>query len=111
MNINDNDNLAMPCHDPTIGELDSALQDIANLKGLKIACLNVNSLLKHIDEIRHLFLKFPFDILAINGSKIDESVIDGEISIPGYNLIRKDRKRPFLKEMTWCRGVLRCYMS
>ena len=63
MNINDNDNLAMPCHDPTIDELDSALQDIANLKGLKIACLNVNSLLKHIDEIRQLFLKFPFDIL------------------------------------------------
>ena len=55
MNINDNHNLAMPCHDPTIGELDSALQDIANLNGLKIACLNINSLLKHIDELINLF--------------------------------------------------------
>ena len=69
MNINDNDNLAMPCHDPTIGELDSALQDIANLKGLKIACLNGNSLLKHIDEIRHLFLKFPLIYLQLMNPK------------------------------------------
>jgi hypothetical protein len=69
MAINDNDHLAMPCHDPTIGELDSALQDITNLKGLKIACLNVNSLLKHIDEIRHLFLKFPLIYLQLMNPK------------------------------------------
>ena len=60
---------------------------------LKIASLNVKSLLKHIDEIRHLLFKFPFDIFAINESKIDDSITDGEISIFGFNLIRKDRSR------------------
>ena len=67
--MNINDNLATSCHDPTIGELDSALQDIANLKGLKIACLNVNSLLKHMEEIRHLFLKFPLIYLQLMNPK------------------------------------------
>ena len=76
-----------------MGEFDSALHCVARLKGLKIASINVNSLLKHIEEIRHLLFKFPFDIFAINESKIDDSVMDGEISIPGFNLIRKDRNR------------------
>ena len=66
---------------------------VTKLKGLKIASLNVNSLLKHIDEIRHLLFKFPFDIFAINESKIDDSITDGEISISGFNLIRNDRSR------------------
>ena len=56
--------------------------------------MNVNSLLKHIDEIRHVLLSAPFDIFAINKSKIDELIIpDNETSIPGYNLNRKDRNR------------------
>ena len=62
-------------------------------KGLKIASLNVNSLLKHIDEIRLLLEKYTFDILAINESKIDNSVPDNEIHVIGYDLIRSDRNR------------------
>ena len=83
----------MTCDDPTIGECDSILHCVTKLKGLKIASLNINSLLKHFDEIRHLLFKFPFDIFAINESKIDDSITDGEISIPGFNLMRKDRNR------------------
>ncbi|CAB4041287.1 RNA-directed DNA polymerase from transposon BS [Paramuricea clavata] len=88
-----NDNSGKACRGPTMGEFDSSLHCVARLKGLKIASINVNSLLKHIEEIRHLLFKFPFDIFAINESKIDDFVMDGEISIPGFNLIRKDRNR------------------
>ena len=49
------------------------------MKGLKIACLNINSLSKHIDELRVVMLNNPLDILAINESKINESVSDDEI--------------------------------
>ena len=66
---------------------------IAKSKGLKIASLNVNSLLKHIDEIRVLLEKYTFDILAINESKIDNSIPDNEIHVIGYDLIRNDRNR------------------
>ena len=83
----------MACRDPIRGEFGSTMRSVANLKGFKIASLNVNSLLKHIDEIRHVLRSIPFDIFAINESKIDESIPDNEISIPGYNLIRKDRNR------------------
>jgi hypothetical protein len=51
------------------------LRHIAKSKGKKIASLNINSLLKHIDEIRVLLTEYTFDILAINESKIDNSDI------------------------------------
>lgn len=35
----------------------------------------------------------PLEILAINESKLDDSVTEGEIHIPGYILVRKDRTR------------------
>ena len=55
--------------------------------------MNVNSLLKHNDEIRYVLCSAPFDIFAVNESKIDELVPNNEVSITGYNLIRKDRNR------------------
>ena len=62
--------------------------NISNLKGLKIANLNVNSLLKHIDEIRTWLFENPFDILAINESKIDPTIRDSEIYINNYSIVR-----------------------
>ena len=50
--------------------------------------LNVNSVLKHIDEIRTMPSDFPFDILAINESKIDPSIPNSEISILDYSIVR-----------------------
>ena len=44
----------------------SFLGKIANSRGLKIASLNINSLLAHIDELRAYMTSGPIDILAIN---------------------------------------------
>ena len=63
------------------------------LKGLRIVNLNVNSLLKHIDEIHTMLSDYPFDILAINESKIDPSISNSEISIQDYSIVRLDRNR------------------
>ena len=49
--------VGMACHDPIRGEFGSTMR----------------SLLEHIDEIRRVLLSTPFDIFAINESKIDES--------------------------------------
>jgi len=62
------------CHDPIRGDFCSTMRSVANLKGFKIASLNVNSLLKHIDEIRFVLLSAPLDICAINESKINELI-------------------------------------
>jgi hypothetical protein len=58
-----------------------------------MACINVNSLMKHIDEIRFILTSTTLEVLAINESKLDNSINDGEIHIPGYVSIRKDRTR------------------
>ena len=75
------------------GKKDSCLHKIKKVRGLKIASLNVNSLLRHVDELRLMLSDSEIDVFAINESKIDNSVKDSEISIPGYNMIRKDRNR------------------
>ena len=62
-------------------------------KDLKIASINVNNLLKNIDQLRIIMQNSSFAILAINETKIDDTVSDNEISIPGYYHIRKDRTR------------------
>ena len=79
---------------PASGIYDDSLHAVTKLKGFKIASLNINSLLKHIDELRVLISNSTIDILAINESKIDDSVFENEINILiGYNMIRNDRNR------------------
>ena len=75
------------------GIYDHPLHAITKLKGFKIASLNINSLLKHIDELRVLLAISSLDILAINESKIDDSIPDNEINIVGYIMVRNDRNR------------------
>ncbi len=87
--------------DQDSGICDNLLRDITKSKGIKIASLNINSLLKHIEEIRVLLTEYTFDILAINESKIDNSISDNELHIFGYDIIRKDRNM----------GVVWFYMS
>ena len=80
-------------HGSIDGSDTSPLHCIANIKGFKIACININSLYKHIDEIRFILMSSPLDVLAINESKLDHSITEGEIHIPGHDIIRKDRNR------------------
>ena len=57
-----------------------------------MACLNINSLLGHIDQLR-LFLSTneKTDILVINETKLDQTVHDNEIYLPGFDVVRRDR--------------------
>ena len=51
------------------------------------------SLYKNIDQLRIYMLSKTVDILAINETRLDSSIQNGEVSIPGYTLERKDRNR------------------
>ena len=62
-------------------------------RGFKIASLNLVSLYKHIDQLRIYMLSKTVDILGINETRLDSSIQNGEVSIPGYTLERKDRNR------------------
>ena len=58
--------------------------------GLKIFCLNVNSLMKHLDEIKIFVNEKKPHIICLNETKINGSIADDDIDIKDYALIRKD---------------------
>ena len=62
-------------------------------KGLLICSLNAPSLLKHKVEIEMLLRENKIDILALNETKISETVCDSLIIIEGYNHDRYGRNR------------------
>jgi hypothetical protein len=53
------------------------------LKGFKIAVLNITSLTKHIDKLKVVMLNQPFDIFAINETRLDSSFTNAEIALGG----------------------------
>ena len=55
--------------------------------------LNINSLVKHIDELRVAMINQPLDILPINDSKLDDNDSDNMLSLHGYTLVRRDRNK------------------
>ena len=62
-------------------------------RGFKIAGLKINSLTKHIDELRILIADYSIDIFSINETKLGDSIKSCEVHIPGYEFIRCDRNR------------------
>ena len=62
-------------------------------RGFKLASLNITSLPKHIDELRILLADRYIDILAINETRLDDSILDRKVHILGYDIIRWDRNR------------------
>ena len=55
--------------------------------------MNIASLVIHIEELNILTLKLQFDILCINETRLDESINDSQVKLPGYEIIRRDRNR------------------
>ena len=62
-----------------------------NKRGLHLIHLNINSLLSKI--AREIARKTRATVIGITESKLDGSVLDGEINIDGYELVRSDRNR------------------
>ena len=72
---------------------DSPTLGIPNVRGFKIAALNIASLLGHVEELRTYVALKSVDIVAVNETRLDDSVSSSEMSIPGYCLERNDRNR------------------
>ena len=62
-------------------------------KGLKVLHLNVRSLLRNISELRLLLNQNDVHILSINETWLDSSILNNEINIENFQVIRKDRNR------------------
>ena len=55
--------------------------------------LDIGSLVKHIDQLRINIKNQTVDILAINETRLDDTINDSEIEISNYTLTRRDRSR------------------
>ena len=62
-------------------------------KGLKFAHVNITSLPKHLDELKLFLQQLPFEILSFNETRLDETIQNNMVQIPGYEIIRRDRNR------------------
>ena len=62
-------------------------------RGLHLLHLNINSLLPKIDELRYIAKNSNATVIGISESKLDNSVLDEEVNIEGYKLLRSDRNR------------------
>ena len=58
--------------------------------GFVVASLNINNLLTHIDDLKIFVTNSKIDILAINKTKLDSSISDFEIYLPGFKVVRRD---------------------
>ena len=56
-----------------------------------VCFLNIGRLLTHIDELRIFVSENKPYIIGINETKLDHTVIDGEVEIDEYQITRKDR--------------------
>ena len=61
-------------------------------RGLKIAHLNVRSLVNKIDSLRILLKNNPFDVLTMSETWLTNKISDPELTIQGYSFARNDRK-------------------
>jgi hypothetical protein len=86
----------------TISENISGVSNISSIedlwlpfsnRGLHFLHININSLLSKIDEVREIAKKSRAVVIGISESKLDKSVLDGEVFIDGYEVIRSDRNR------------------
>ena len=60
-------------------------------KGLKIAHLNVCSLINKMDELKLLMAPKSLDVLTISESWLHSNIEDDEFNLPGYSCVRRDR--------------------
>ena len=60
-------------------------------KGL-VMCLNIQSVLPHMDELRMNIKTINPDIICLSETRTTEEIEDFEIRITDYNLIRVDSK-------------------
>ena len=64
-----------------------------NKKGLHFLHISINSLLPKIDELKCIANKTKAAIIGITESKLDHTVPDLEVNLPGYDILRCGRNR------------------
>ena len=74
--------------------------NIFKSRGLHFIALSIKSLLLKIEELRIMAKSTKATIIGISESKLDESVMEYEIQIDNYKILRCDRKTEVVQLVT-----------
>ena len=74
------------------GNIYGELKDSLNMKGLKVAHINVNGLFYKLHEIKLLLQETRLDVLAITETHLHKHIENDQLEIEGYGIARKDRQ-------------------
>ena len=55
--------------------------------------MNIANLVGHLDELLVCTKEQTLDVLTINETRLDDTISNVAIAIPGYNVVRKDLNR------------------
>ena len=64
---------------------------VLSSKGLHFLHSNVRSILPKLPEIRLLLSRTKAAVFAASETWLDSTVKDGEVKVPGFNIVRRDR--------------------
>ena len=64
---------------------------LKNVRGLTVASWNICSVVRKLDDLKLLLEKSSIDILCLNETFLNDSILNLELQINGYNFIRLDR--------------------
>ena len=73
--------------------INSTIWEPLNRKGLHFLHININSFLSKKVEIRCIANKTKAAIIGIAESKLDHTITNSEVNLPGYDILRFDRNR------------------
>ena len=62
-------------------------------RGMHLIYININSILRKIDEVRYMANITNASIIGISENKLDETTLSSELEVDGYDLVRLDRSR------------------
>ena len=67
---------------------DPPYKTLRKFKGFKLAHLNIASIPKHPDELNAFMKDKPVDILSLNETRLDDTIDNDNICIPGYVIFK-----------------------
>ena len=70
--------------------VNASIWEPLNKKGLQFLLININSLLPKIDELKGIANKTKVAIIGTTESKLDHTVPNLKVNLPGYDVLRCD---------------------
>ena len=71
--------------------MDENTHELARLKGVSMASLNIRSLYRCIDDLRSILPRTELDVLVLQETFLNTTICDAEVDIGGYQMFRFDR--------------------